>query len=195
MMILTHYSIKALPSFVWITSVCDPGWVMSPSEPIPTSPPLQRRIKKLKNAPRSIGLENKWVLGNLHHLNSLCGLPIVPGQNLASLYLIGISPSGIFIEFSTLLTHLNSVGTSIWKGALISWRWWNAVILRQSVCHEGLRTNQQRSQCQGGTASLDSPCLSQVFSFSLHAMEWVFIYNIVFEPNFWLITNVLCTQR
>lgn len=117
-----------------------------PSEPIPSTSPLQKTTKKLKNAPRSIGLENKRVLGNLCHLNSLYGLPIVPRQYLASLYLIGISPSGIFIEFSTLLTHLNSVGTSIWKGALISWRWWNAVILRQSVCREGLRTNQQRSQ-------------------------------------------------
>lgn len=56
-------------------------------------------------------------------------------QTLASSDLIGISPSGIFIKFSTLLTYLNSVGSRVWKGALISWSWWNTVMFRQSVCH------------------------------------------------------------
>ena len=143
-MILTHYSIKAMPSVVRITSVCDPGWVMPPQWTHPQHPTPSKKNKESEKCPKVN--RTKRLLGNLCHLNSLCGLPIVPRQNLASLYLIGISPSGIFIEFSTLLTHLNSVGTSIWKGALISWRWWNAVILRQSVCHEGLRTNQERSQ-------------------------------------------------
>lgn len=108
---------------------------------------LQKKKKsKFKNPQRLVGQESKWRLGNLCHLNSPTGLPIVLGQILVSLGLIGISPSEIFIEFSILLTHLNSVGTNIWKGALISWRWWNVVILRQRVCRKGFRTKRQGSQ-------------------------------------------------
>lgn len=73
-------------------------------------------------------------------------------QTLASPDLIGISPSGIFIKFYTLLTYLNSVGSRVWKGALISWSWWNTVMFRQSVCH-----NIQNNTTEESGASVGLP--------------------------------------
>lgn len=99
-----------------------------------------------------------------------------------------------FYWIFTLLTHLNSVGTNIWKGALISWRWWNAVILRQSACHEGLRTNQQRSQVPVRGCLLSFPLsVSGVLILSTCNRVGVYLHFSIWTKL--LITNILWTQR
>lgn len=158
----------------------------SPMHPSPPTPLLKKRAKKFLNAPRSIGLENKWVLGNLCHLNGLCGLPIVPGQILASLYLIGISPSGIFIEF-LLCWHIWTVLEPIFERELQSLEGDEMLSSLDKVpVTKGSEQTNKGVRCQWGGASWASLCLSQVFSSCLHATEWVFIYILVFEQNFWL---------